>query len=286
VNLGQLQKELLRRLVPHARRPHLRALYNRATWRLYRGDNVTCNCCGGHFRRFRISNTRGDHRTLMCPRCGSLGRHRVDWLYLTGQTDVLQRPTRLLHIAPELCLSLPLRGLPNVSYLSGDYDMTLAMEQIDVRKIGYADESFDGVICNHVLNVVDDDRSAMSELGRVIKTGGWALLQSAVDPSLEHTEEHSRTVTPESEDGRYEEVMIRRYGRDYVARLEEAGLTVTVSSFVADLPRATVKKFGLDPEETIFFCRKLGPLAEDAGSEVRPRETIPDQAVARHYEAE
>src|SRR5579859_7276562 len=101
-------KSLLRRIVPHARRAELRSLYNGATWWFYAGRNVTCNCCGGQFRRFRHYSREG-HEALMCPRCGSLGRHRVDWLYLTERTDALRQPLRVLHVAPEVCLEAPLR---------------------------------------------------------------------------------------------------------------------------------------------------------------------------------
>lgn len=252
-------KSVVRRVVPHSRRPASRARYNELTWRLYRGTNVSCNCCGGSFRRFRTSVTDGGHRSSMCPRCGSLSRHRVDWLYLTSETDALERPLRLLHIAPEPCLAGPLRRMANVSYLSADYDSTLAMEQIDVQRIGHPSASFGGVICNHVLNFVDDDRAALKELQRVIEPGGWALLQSAVDPKLERTVEHDELSAADPAKERYEEAFLRMYGRDYAARLEDAGFLVTVSDFAGQLEPARREKLGLDLSETIYFCRKPGP---------------------------
>ncbi len=250
----QLQKRLLRRLISHAHRHQARALYNLATWRFYTGDNVRCNCCDGRFRRFRTYSTEDGHRSLMCPRCGSLGRHRVDWLYLIEHTDVLNRPTRLLHIAPEVCLATPIRRLSTVQYLSADYDSTLAMDHVDVTDIHYRDESFDGIICNHVLNFVDDDRPAMNELCRITKTGGWALLQSCVDMSRANTIENHKPTT--ADDVRYEEVFMRSYGRDYATRLEQAGFAVTEANFVSSVPVAVQRELGLDPGETIFFCKK------------------------------
>ncbi len=256
-------KRLARRLILHSQRHRVRALYNRTTWRLYAGNKVTCNCCGGRFRRFRIYTSDGGHRSLMCPRCGSLGRHRVDWLYLT-EANVLDHPTRLLHIAPEVCLETPLRKLPTVSYLSADYDSTLAMERVDVTDIHYGDDSFDAVICNHVLQLVEDDRAAMRELHRVIAPGGWALMQSSVDTSREDTiekpqsTEGQRSETPGdgNSDERYEEVFMRLYGRDYADRLREAGFSVTVTDFAKGLPTDVQGELGLDLAETIFFCRK------------------------------
>src|ERR1019366_8893224 len=211
-----LRTAAMRRLVPHGRRAQIRALYSRATWRLYVGNSVRCNCCGGNFGRFRDYISESGHHSRACPRCGALGRHRVDWLYLTDRTDVLQRPTNLLHIAPEVCLETPLRRMANIDYLSADYDSTLAMDQVDVRDIRYGDESFDGVICNHVLQLIDDDLTAMRELCRIVKPGGWALIQSSVNDELDDPlDRHVGDAVDEPPD-RYEEVFHRIYGRaDY-----------------------------------------------------------------------
>lgn len=232
-------------------------LYNRLTWRLYAGATVKCNCCGGRFRRFRLYTGDSGHQSLMCPRCGARGRHRVDWLFLTSNTDLLHRPVRVLHVAPESCLEGPLRRIPTVDYLSADYDSALAMEQMDITAIRHEDDSFDGIICNHVLQHVDDDRAAMSELYRVTRNGGWALLQSSVDMSRELTVEDPVTPPLPGDADRYEEVFMRSYGRDYASRLEQAGFEVTVSDFVTKLAESDCRELGLDTAETIFFCRKL-----------------------------
>jgi SAM-dependent methyltransferase len=250
-------RRLLHGLFPHDRKAHLRRLYNLATWWIYSGRGVSCNCCGGQFRRFRAWTGPDGHRALMCPRCGSLGRLRVDWLYLTEHTDLLERRQRLLHIAPEVALQIPLRRVPGLQYLSADYDSKLAMEQMDVTDISYPDESFDAIICNHVLQHVDDDEKAIGELFRVLTPGGWALMQSDVNPSLAQTLE----TADRSGDGnpmlaRSDDVHLRYYGRDYVARLERAGFRVTVSDFARTRPLEEQRQLGLEPEETIYFCRK------------------------------
>lgn len=251
-----LRTRVLRRLVPHGRRPRLRALYNRATWFFYIGRAVQCNCCGGHFRRFRSYVGVGNHHAQMCPRCGSLGRHRVDWLYITTVDGLLQGPIRLLHIAPEVCLARPLRSRPNIEYRSADYDSTLAMDRIDIRDMPYADASFDAIVCNHVLSFIDDDVTAMSELHRVLKPGGWAMLQSPIDMARATIDRVGPQVT-EATNGRYEEHFKHLYGRDYADRLEQAGFAVTNSGFVAELTQHEQNRLGLDPDETIFLCRRV-----------------------------
>ena len=193
----------------------------------------------------------------MCPRCGSLGRMRVDWLFLTSRTDLLEGPKRLLHVAPEVCLRRSLERLPNISYLSADYDSALAMERMDITDIRYPDASFDVVLCNHVLEHVADDRQAMREIFRVLRSGGWALLQAPLDGSREQTFEDASVTDPRERQrvfGQYDHVRI--YGRDYPQRLEETGFEVTVDEFARELPALTVGQLGLDTAEAIYVCRK------------------------------
>jgi SAM-dependent methyltransferase len=250
-------KDLARRIVPHSWRPRLRGWYNQLTWPLYRGKNVTCNCCERHFRRFRSWSDERNVLWPMCPRCGSLGRQRVDWLFLTSRTDLLEGSKRVLHVAPEDCFARSLERLPNISYLSADYDSALAMERMDITDIDYPDESFDVVLCNHVLVYVAADRQAIREILRVLRGGGWALLQVPIDLSRETTFEDPRITDPRERHrvfGQYDHVRV--YGRDYLQRLEDAGFEVFVDEFVKDLPASMIDELGLDTNETIYLCRK------------------------------
>lgn len=42
-------------------------------------------------------------------------------------------------------------------------------------------ELFDAVVANHVLEHIPEDRKAMSEILRVLKPGGWAILQVSIE---------------------------------------------------------------------------------------------------------
>jgi SAM-dependent methyltransferase len=250
-------KDLARRLVPHALRPRLRVWHNRLTWPLYAGGNVVCNCCDGRFRRFRAWSDEQGKLWPMCPRCGSLGRQRVDWLFLTTRTDLLSSRKRVLHVAPETCFAQTLQRRANIDYLSADYDSALAMERMNITDIGYPDGSFDVVLCNHVLVYVDDDMRAMREIHRVLRSGGWALLQVPVDDSRKRTFEDASVTDPRERHrifGQYDHVRV--YGRDYVSRLRQAGFDVSVDDFVTALPASTIARHGLDSNEIVYLARK------------------------------
>ena len=48
---------------------------------------------------------------------------------------------------------------------------------------------------------------------------------------------------------------VRRYGRDFITRLEEAGFTVTLFNLTDVVDTKSVIRLGLK-EEQIFFCSK------------------------------
>jgi SAM-dependent methyltransferase len=250
-------RRVTRTAVPRRRRPQLRALVNRATAPLYRGDRVECPVCERRFDRFRSYTSVNRNRYLVCPSCGSFGRHRLDWLFLRERTNLFHAPIRLLHVAPELSLGARFEALENVEYVSADYDSALASEQMDIRDIKYPDATFDAIVCNHVLEHVDNDRLALSELFRVLKPGGWALLQVPIgrpgqatydDPTITSDRERERLF------GQFDHVRI--YGSDYPARLAEAGFDVEVIAYADEFGADEVRRMGLDRGELIHWARR------------------------------
>lgn len=223
---------------------------------VYAGDHVFCPCCEGQFREF-LPFGANRRPNAMCPRCLSLERHRLLWLYFQNKTNLFSASLRVLHIAPEYIFKKKLVSLSNLSYLTADIAPGEAMVQMDITDIHYEDNSFDAILCSHVLEHIPDDARAIKELYRVLKPEGWAILHVPIDPELEKTIEGASTLTPEEREklfGHHDHV--RMYGRDYGIKLEQAGFTVKVDSYGKELGAETMKKFGLMPEENIYFCRK------------------------------
>lgn len=165
----------------------------------------------------------------MCPRCGSLERHREGWLVLREQTNLFSGdPLRVLHVAPEPSMESLLRKLPNLDYITGDLltggtDMVLDLTAIDAP-----DDSFDVILCSHVLEHIPDDRQAMREMRRVLRPGGFAYNVVPVDPNRAVTYEDPSITT---EAGRLKAFgqadHVRWYaGPDFEQRLRDSGWTV------------------------------------------------------------
>jgi SAM-dependent methyltransferase len=206
---------------------------------LKRGDGVQCPCCAGRFRSF--SGSGGNAR---CPRCWSLARHRTLYLYL--RDNGLLRPSlRLLHIAPEEGIYRHLRG--NEEYVPADlFPGTRSVAQFSVEKIPHPDDSFDVVLCSHVLEHVPDDAGAMREFRRILAPAGRAVLQHPIKLTLAHTFEDDAITSPEERERAYgQHDHLRLYGRDFGDRLRSVGFDVEVIRYSDELSYRDRRRFGL-----------------------------------------
>ncbi len=232
-----------------------RLLYLNVRSRFFRGANVSCPCCGGRFSRFLPVGS--PPRVAACPGCDSRERQRLLHLYLHQRTNLFKDRLRVLHIAPEDCLQPELARSPNIDYLSSDRSSSTAMTRMDITDIRFPDASFDVILCSHVLEHVDDDGCAMRELYRVLRPGGWAILQVPLDQSLDRTFEDPRVTDPRERArlfGQWDHVRV--YGRDYAERLRAAGFDLRIVRFAAELRPDLVAAYGLDASEDIFHCSK------------------------------
>jgi SAM-dependent methyltransferase len=226
----------------------------RALW--LRGGRVECPVCGGRFRGFLPGGP--DRRPgAQCPGCGALERHRLLWIYLRERTSLFRDPLRLLHLAPERHLQRCLRSLPRLRVVSGDLDSPLAEARLDLARLPFREGAFDALLCSHVLEHVADARGALRELRRVLRPGGWAILQSPVDAARAVTFEDPTVATPRERMRWFGQAdHVRVFGRDYPEWLRAAGFEVTVDGYVRELDAERAARWGLDREEDVYFCRR------------------------------
>lgn len=242
-------KPLLKALIPKRYHPAIKSL-------LYIGNRVVCPCCNGHFRKF-LPLGINQRPNALCPRCGSLERHRLLWLYLKDRTNLFSDNLKVLHFGPEEVFQKAFRAMPNLDYISADLDSPLAMVKMDITDILYEDNSFDVILCIHVLEHVIDDQKAIRELFRVLKPCGWAILQSPSGLKYDKTFEDPDIVSPEDRERFYgQKDHVRIYGCDYKDRIEKPGFVVKVDSYVRELGGDMIRRHGLMEDEDIYFCTK------------------------------
>lgn len=224
----------------------------------YYGHNVQCPIDGRTYRKFLPYGRLEPRENALCPSSLSLERHRLLWLFLQQRTDFFSAKLKLLHIAPELCFMDIFNKMPNLEYVTADLESPLAKVKMDVHQIPFNEETFDVVFCNHVMEHVEDDIKAMREIRRVLKTGGWAIIQSPVYPELPGTIEDPSVISPKERERIYgQNDHMRKYGRDYGERLRRAGFRVTEDRFLEELTTEQRKRFALPNQEIIYFCKKV-----------------------------
>ena len=239
----------------------------------YFGWQRHCVFCGRNARKFVNRKARnipvieqqkivgmGSRSNCYCPWCGSKDRERLAWFFLSTNTELCKKENiSVLHIAPEKNLKNKIQSL-NVSYIAGDkftpgYRYPSDTIDLDITELSFQDNSFDLVICNHVLEHVENDLTAMSEIYRVLKSGGGALLQVPVSYELSQTKEILGCSAPSDREMEYgQSDHVRIYGRDYPKRLKEAGFEV--QEYTPAVLGFDVKTNALNPEERIYFATK------------------------------
>jgi len=231
----------------------------------YRGDRVACPCCGGTFRRFMpdIRPVGPNRANARCPNCGARDRTRLLWLYLENQTNLLSHRLRVLHFAPERSLEQRLKSQPNLDYVSTDLNRSRAMIKADITDLPFPDDSFDVILCSHVLEHVVDDRAAMRELYRVLKPGGWAVVLVPMSSRRGETFEAPTIVAPRDRERLFGQAdHVRIYGRDFTVRLEDAGFTVRVEDYRRDLGEDRAQRYGLRRRKPdLHLCLKCKEAA-------------------------
>jgi SAM-dependent methyltransferase len=145
------------------------------------------------------------------------------------------KPRDILHFAPEPSIRPLLSRLPGVDYIGADLDPKPGDLELDITAIPFDAESFDLVVCAHVLEHVPDDELAIRELRRVLRPGGTALLQHPIVYTIDATYEDPSVIDPDQRAIHFgQRDHVRLYGRDLGDRLRSAGFAVEVTSY-ADL---------------------------------------------------
>jgi SAM-dependent methyltransferase len=192
-----------------------------------------------------------------CRWCGARERHRLVWLYFERKTDLFDgRLKNMLHVAPEQAFEHLLKNHLGSGYLTADLHKSGAMVKMDITDIDYADETFDVIYCSHVLEHVPDDRRAIRELHRVLKSDGWAILQVPVaaditfeDLSIAEPADRLRLFGNKDH--------VRKYGSDFVERLKEVEFKVKVTNASDFLTEEEIGLMGITAASgEIYYCKK------------------------------
>ncbi len=206
---------------------------------------------GSKYRKFLPYGYGEELRqNALCPGTLSLERHRLLWLYLSKETNFLNQPLKVLHLAPEQVFYRLFKKFDHWDYTTTDLYSPLAEVKADICKLPFESNIYDLVFCNHVLEHVPDDQKAMSELYRVLKKGGTLIAQVPIKEDRLKTFENWSITSPDERAkvfGQYDHVRI--YGQDYYSRLEKVGFKAKAFDLISKLKPAEIIYFGLKKEK-------------------------------------
>ncbi|NPD86273.1 class I SAM-dependent methyltransferase [Lentimicrobium sp. L6] len=270
-------RRVSKKVIPFWMGQKLRGAYQKSLGLYYRGNQFYCPFCGYSFSKMLEDGFdlpviiekeiigSGRRENCTCPRCFSKDRDRLIYLYLENKTQVFFEPNKILHIAPEAWLKEMFRKLPNIDYTCGvkevegmGYYYDRMTRELDITNLEMKDNLYDIVICNHVLEHIYDDDIAMSEIYRVLKPGGWAILQVPISPIIEESIEDQDVISKKGREkhfGQFDHVRI--YGQDYFKRLQKVGFETQRLHPVKDNWNiANLKKYALNNKEELFIATK------------------------------
>lgn len=224
---------------------HVKKLFFKISFFSYKGHGYTCNVCQQQYFRFvddwpaaenknalSIHNViAGYGKNIICPNCLSNARERlvIDML----QRHIYIENKKILHLSPEKNVYHYLISKSQVvtaDLVPGFYkNIDKHIKQEDLTALSFADQSLDVVIANHVLEHIPDDLKAMSEIFRVLKKGGVAILQVPYSETISETIEEPLIENPKRQSalfGQKDHVRIYQL-KDYISRLEQSGFIVS-----------------------------------------------------------
>lgn len=222
-----------------------------------RGDRYTDPIDGKSFKKFLPYGYENQRENVLSPSTLSLERHRLLWLYLKEHTDFFSKPLKVLHFAPEQAFYKRFRNLKNLDYTTTDLNSPLADVKADICDLPFEDNSFDFILCNHVLEHIPNDVKAMQELLRILRPGGTAILQIPQELDREKTFEDDSITDPKERAkifGQYDHVRV--YGRDFFDKLRSIGFEVEEVDLTADMDPEIVDRYRLATGEIIPVARK------------------------------
>ena len=215
----------------------------------FKGSRFTDPIDGSSYRKFLPYGYQNLRENALCPGTLSLERHRLLWLYLERETSFFSDKLKVLHVAPEQVFYKKFKSFSHWDYTATDLHSPLADIKADLCALPFEDNTYDLILCNHVLEHITNDRKALKELYRVLKKGGTLIAQVPLEENRKNTFEDNNITDPEERTqifGQYDHVRI--YGMDFLNLLNTTGFLAKGIDYTNQLSEREIEKFGLKRE--------------------------------------
>lgn len=235
-------KKITKKLIPKSILYRNEFLFRKLIYLKYKGNNYHCNACNARLKKF-IPITDD----LLCPACGSRSRTRLLWQILKEKHLI---KGTILDFSPPRIIYRNFKKHTGIEYCSSDFENEfIADYHFDITKIEKEANSFDLIMCFHILEHISNDEKAINELYRVLKKEGIGLIQT---PFKEGDIYEDYTIVSEEERLKAfgQEDHVRIYSvKGLTERLEKSGFKVT------SIEQQPIPYLGINTE-TILLVKK------------------------------
>jgi SAM-dependent methyltransferase len=215
----------------------------------FMGNAKYCNVCQTKLKTF-VGLATGD---ALCPICGSLPRHRRLWQII--QNIKADAPIKILDFSPSRALSRKIKGDNRFSYFTSGFasDDFVTDFKHNLVENNIPANSYDVLICYHVLEHITDDLTAIKNLYRIVKQGGSVFIQTPFKDGEIY--EDNTIQSPEQRKIHFGQAdHVRIYTVDGLCqRLMAAGFYVEILHFENDLLSIEME---LNPKEIVIRAKK------------------------------
>ncbi len=236
-----------------------------------------CNICGGkvydylplpdhyqnNFVKYGFPYTqKGAFETIdtdhfFCPDCYSMDRERLYAWYLKNNIKLAENQS-MLDFAPSDSLSKWIKKNYSCRYVTAD----LFMESVDVKTdiedmTIFESNSFDFAICSHVMEHVSSDVKAMSELFRVLKPEGKAIIMTPILKNFDGVDEDPSCTDVAERWRRFgQDDHIRLYSQKvFTERLKQSGFDVEMIT-AGQIAQEEMIMFGIPQNSVLYIANK------------------------------
>lgn len=231
----------------------IKLLFSKYTYK----DKRVCPCCNNKVPYFKPYGEFIHRYNVECPICRSEPRDRAIQFYLIPR---LEKYKRVLHFAPERWLYDILSKKNGIDYYPVDINEECEMirQTEDICNLSFENDFFDLIICNHVLEHVQDLARGLNNLYRVLKDDGIAIVTVPLSKRNETLEEDWINT---------DELREKYYGyKEHRRQFAEGDFSkiMAVYGFEAKaieardlLNRKEMHVYGLTPNRKIFVLKKF-----------------------------
>lgn len=243
----------------------------RSQYKKYKGNGFTCNCCQQQYERFapryadkadsaaleKHQVIAGYGENVYCPHCLSTSRERLMIALFSTRIPIAGK--YILHLSPEPNIFRFLKEqatLTTADLMPGFYKrIDPTIQFADATRLPFANNTFNMVIGNHIMEHIPNDVLAMREIHRVLQPGGMAVLQVPFSETITNTLEEPGIQDTQKQSALFgQKDHVRIYAlNDYLHRLQQAGFTVAYQSYES---LSDLYQYAIQPREGFIYITK------------------------------